>query len=59
MLSILDILMWCVAAFFTILVFRELRRIKAAVDARVALARARKDVERASRLYSDKTTFSE
>lgn len=59
MLSILDIVMWCVAGLFTILIFRELRRVRAILATNAALARARKDVERAHRLYQDKTTLDE
>lgn len=71
MLSILDIFLWAlaiiftvIAAVFTVLVFRELRRVHAIMGANAALERARQSVEAArakvaSRMYSDKTTLDE
>jgi hypothetical protein len=56
------LLVWGAAIYFTIQIFRELRRIKAAYDARMALARARRSVAdaqaRAERLYMDQPSWS-
>jgi hypothetical protein len=56
------VLMWGLAIYFTVKIWRELRRLKAAMDARAALERARKSVAEAlarvektqHRIYMDK-----